>query len=318
MQADLTLRMAGLAALGLTAVALFMTVGVPNGAWDFALAFRGSKLLALVLVAYAVAVSTVLFHTVTCNRILTPSIMGFDALYLLIQTTLVFVLGGMGSLALDPALKFGAEVLIMMGFASSLFLWLFGHGGRHIHLTLLVGIVFGVLFRSLSNFMSRLIDPADYVVLQGATFASFNSVDDRILWFSALLCLATFPVLWTMRHALDVMALGREAAINLGLPYRRMVLRLLGLITLLVSVSTALVGPVTFFGLLVAHLAYLSTNDPRHTTLLPAAVLIACTVLIGGQTLFEHVLGLQGALSIVIDFLGGLVFLTLLLRGVSR
>ena len=42
----------------------------------------------MLLVGYAIAVSTVLFQTITDNRILTPSIMGFDSLYRLIQTSL--------------------------------------------------------------------------------------------------------------------------------------------------------------------------------------------------------------------------------------
>ena len=83
------------AVLGLlvaVAATAFMTLGA-QGRWDFVLPFRGKKLLALVLVAYAIAVSTVLFQTVVNNRILTPSIMGFDALYVLIQTVLMFSLG---------------------------------------------------------------------------------------------------------------------------------------------------------------------------------------------------------------------------------
>ncbi|MEP0661853.1 MAG: iron chelate uptake ABC transporter family permease subunit, partial [Roseobacter sp.] len=64
-----------------------------RGNWDFILVFRGTKLLALVIVATAIAVATILFQTLTSNRILTPSIMGFDALYVLFQTALIFTLG---------------------------------------------------------------------------------------------------------------------------------------------------------------------------------------------------------------------------------
>ncbi|QDY71676.1 iron chelate uptake ABC transporter family permease subunit [Qingshengfaniella alkalisoli] len=311
-------RIAALAGLGLIAAAMFMTIGIPPGAFDFAIAFRGTKLAGLILVAYAIGVSTVLFHTVTGNRILTPSIMGFDALYLLVQIGLVFTLGGSGMLAIPEQWKFVAEVILMMGFASALFLWLFGESGRSLHLTLLVGIIFGVLFRSLSSFMSRLIDPSEFVVVQGASFASFNAINEDLLMISAVLCLATLPFLWSVYRKLDVLALGRDHAINLGLSYRRLVLTVLCVVAMLVSVSTALVGPITFFGLLVAHLTYIIVGDSRHGATLPAVVLVSAAVLIGGQAVFEHVLGLQGALSIVIDFLGGLVFLFLLLRGYSR
>src|SRR5690606_21957497 len=98
--------------------------------WDFVLPFRGAKVAALVLVAYAIAVSTVLFQTVTDNRILTPSIMGFDALYVLIQTTVVFGLGSARLAGVDPHPRFVVEVLVMVLFAGLLFRWLFS-GTRH-------------------------------------------------------------------------------------------------------------------------------------------------------------------------------------------
>ncbi|RYZ45149.1 MAG: hypothetical protein EOO72_04745, partial [Myxococcaceae bacterium] len=78
--------------LALLCVAAFMTVGA-QGRWDFVLPFRARKVLTVVMVAYAIAVSTVLFQTVTENRVLTPAIMGFDTLYVLLQTCLLFFLG---------------------------------------------------------------------------------------------------------------------------------------------------------------------------------------------------------------------------------
>jgi ABC-type enterochelin transport system, permease component len=97
------------ALLAILSALAFMTVGV-RGSWSFVLAHRGVRLAALVTVAYTIAVSTVLFQTLTGNRILTPAIMGFDALFLLLQTALVAVLGGAGASALDPRLLFAHRV----------------------------------------------------------------------------------------------------------------------------------------------------------------------------------------------------------------
>ncbi|MBW6416318.1 iron chelate uptake ABC transporter family permease subunit [Celeribacter sp. PS-C1] len=307
-----------LALLAVIAVGLFLTLGVPAGAWEFALSFRAGKLAGLILVAFAIATSTQLFHAATRNQILTPSIMGFDALYLMIQTSLVFGMGAMATLDIDPVVKFTAEVLVMMGFSTALFLWLFTARSRDLHLLVLVGIIFGTLFRSLSNFISRMIDPNEFVVVQGAMFARFNAVNIDLLWISIGLTALTLPVLWHMRHQFDVLALGRETAIGLGLRYRRVMFAAFGMIGLLVSVSTALVGPVTFFGLLVVHLAYRILPGARFAPTLLASSLIAIITLVGGQAIYEHVLGLQGTLSVVIDALGGITFLYLLLKGVRR
>jgi len=301
----------------IVAVLIFMTWGA-RGNWGFVLAFRGTKLLALLVVSAAIAVSTVLFQTITANRILTPSIMGFDALFLLFQAGLVFVLGGFGVTQLPSGLRFGMEFALLMGAALLLFGTLIGAARHDIHRLVLTGIIFGVLFRSLTSFIERLIDPNEFAVVQSSSFASFNSFDADLLRYCVPLCVLGIAAAWHYRRELDVIALGRDHAINLGLNHKRAVLIILIIIALLVSVSTALAGPVTFFGLLVASLAHLIVRSHRHALLLPAASLCAGTVLVGGQAITERVLSLSVPLSVAVEFLGGLVFLTLILRGTQR
>ncbi len=311
-------RIALLCALAALSALAFLTLGVPKGALEFALKFRAEKLVGLILVAFAIAASTQLFHTATRNRILTPAIMGFDALYLMIQTSLVYGLGAIATLSIPIIPKFFFEVVAMMSFSTGLFLWLFTTRGRDLHLLILVGIIFGTLFRSLSGFVARMIDPNEFVVVQSSMFASFNTIDSSLLGIGVFLCAICVPVLWIMRHQFDILALGRETAINLGLHYRRVMFISFALIGLLVSVSTALVGPVTFFGLLVTHLAYLILPGARFAPTMFASLLIAIITLVGGQAIYEHVLNLKGTLSVVIELAGGLVFLFLLLRGVKK
>lgn len=296
---------------------LFMTVGV-KGDWGFVLAFRGTKLAALVLVAFAVSVSTVLFQTVTGNRILTPAIMGFDSLYVLLQTVLVFFLGGLGVATLDQRWLFVLEVAAMVLLSSLLFRTLFSGGTRSLHLLLLVGILCGGLFRSLAGFIQRIIDPNEFVVLQDRLFANFNSIDVQLLGLSAIAVSATTAVGLANLSRFDVLSLGRETAIDLGLDHRRMVTLVMALVAVLVSVSTALVGPVTFFGLLVANLAYLVTPSFRHRHVLPVTVFLSIVLLAGGQMILERLFAFSTALSIVIEFFGGLTFILLLMRGKAR
>ncbi|HEV7415343.1 MAG TPA: iron chelate uptake ABC transporter family permease subunit, partial [Tianweitania sediminis] len=261
---------------------------------------------------------TVLFQTVTNNRILTPSIMGFDALYVLIQTLLVFHLGSLRVTEIDPRLMFLGEVFAMVLFSGLLYRWLFSGEGRSLHLLLLVGVVIGILFRSITSFLQRVIDPNEFAVLQDRLFASFNIADTDLLLVSAGMIGGVSLVGWRIFHTFDVLALGRDAAIGLGVDHKKAVTLILVIVAILVSVSTALVGPVTFFGLLVASLAYQVMPSSRHKHILPAATLVAILCIVGGQVVLERVLALNASLSIVIEFVGGLVFLTLLLRGVVR
>lgn len=306
--------LAVLAGLSITA---FMTLGV-RGNWAFVLEFRGRKLLALVLVAWSVAVSTVLFQTVTNNRILTPSIMGFDALFVLVQTGIMFFLGSAAFALMNAWFRFGMETVLLAGFSAALFSWLFLGARRSLHLVVLVGLVFGIFFRSLANFLQRLLDPNAFQVLQDSFFASFSTVDTTLLGLCWAIVLAISLWLWRIGHAFDVLSLGRDAAIGLGVDYRRTVMAILLACSVLVAVSTALVGPVTFFGLLVVSLAHGLVGSGRHRWIMPASVLLAVICLVGGQVLLERVFAFDTALSIIIEFLGGIVFIFLVTRRGAR
>ena len=306
-------RLVILAGIALASILAFLFIGL-RGNIGFALELRLVRLAALLEVAVAIAVSTVLFQTVTGNRILTPSIMGLDSLYIFGQLLLIMLIGGIGFATLDARVKFGGEVLLLMVLSCAL-LFPILRMRIDMGLMLLAGVVLGVLFRSLSMLVARLIDPNEFAVAQHATFANFNNVDTELLAISAALTTVGVAVAWRMRHILDVLLLGRENAIGLGVNWLKSVTGLLMLVAALVSVSTALVGPVAFLGLLVVALAEKVTGSRRHGLLLPAAMLIATILLVGGQTLLQHGLGGASTLGIVIEFAGGLVFLLMLVAG---
>lgn len=307
----------GLAVLAVVVVAVYLVVNVRAG-WEFVLPFRGRRVAAMVVVGVAVAASTVVFQTLTANRILTPSIMGFDALYQAIQTALVFFLGTFALASFGAVPEFALSMAVMTGASVALFVTLFGGARRSLHLVLLVGVVLGTLLRSVTTLLQRVLEPTEFQALQGRLFASFASVDPTLLVVGTAVVAACLAALWAMRRTLDVVGLGRETATALGVHHRRASIVLVVLVALLVSTSTALVGPVTFFGLLVANLAYLLTGTHRHAVTLPAAALLAVVTLVGGQAVLEHLLGAETVLSIVIEFLGGIVFIGMLVAGGRR
>jgi iron complex transport system permease protein len=295
----------------------FMTIGA-KGSWSFVLPFRGTKLAAMVLVSYAISVSTILFQTVTANRILTPSIMGLDTLYILIQTTLMFLIGSSGTAALPPSLLFFVQVAVMIGFSAALYVWLFSGRTQSLHLVVLVGLVLGVLFRSLSSLMHRIMAPNEFVILQDRLFANFNTVDTSVLAVAALAVLAVSAYGLMKLRTFDVLHLGRDTSIALGVDYKRAVSQILIIVAILVSVSTALVGPTMFFGLLVASIAYRVSGSEKHAVLLPVSALIGVLLLVGGQIVLERLFAFDTALSIVIEFAGGIAFILMVLRSASR
>ncbi len=306
-------RLIILAAVLAVLCSAYMTFGA-RGDWGFILMFRGQKLLALLVVSAAISVSTIVFQTITGNRILTPSIMGFDALFLLLVSVLVFVLGGQGFNMLDPRLMMALTVGLLCTASVLLFGTLLRNSENDVMRMILAGVVLAVMFRSLTAFVQRMIDPNEYAVVQASSYARFSQADTDLIGIAVVLCGLALAATWRMRSRLDVLALGKVAATSLGEDHLRGQRIALLLISVLVSVSTALVGPVAFFGLLVASLTYLVLPTHRHAVLLPGAALVAGIVLIGGQLLMERVMHLSTPLSVVVEFAGGLVFLFLLLR----
>lgn len=302
--------------LGVCVVA-YMLVG-SRGNWAFVLSFRGNKLAALLLVALSVSTATVLFQTVTQNHILTPAVMGFDALYLLILSVSVLILGAQEFVRLPETGQFLLNTVLMMGAALLLFGTLLGRARNDLFRMILTGIIFAGLFRSITGFVQRIIDPNDYVVVQFSSFARFSRIELPLLAIAAALTCVALLAAWRMRHRLDVLALGPETAINLGVNSRKGMFQVLFVVSVLVSVSTALVGPLAFLGLLVVSVARQITPTETHGLLLPSAALVCAITLVGGQLVLEHLLNLNTPLIVVVDVIGGLVFLGLLLRRKRR
>ena len=164
------------------------------------------------------------------------------------------------------------------------------------------------------SLLSRMIDPEEFTAAQANMFATFNTVHSELLGIGAVVLLISAAVIWRERHRLDVYLLGRNQAINLGINYSRNTLWLLLWIAALVATATAVVGPVSFFGLLVAALANHFSRSVKHSVRLPMTFCVGGILLVGGQTIFEHFLGMQAVLSVVVEFAGGLVFLYLVLK----
>ena len=301
--------------LSLLFVGVYLFQGL-NGSYDYALPRRGIKVLAMVITGCAIAYSTVIFQTITHNRILTPSIMGLDALYLLLQTVLIFFLGSDHITIVNKQVNFILSVVAMIIFALLLYRFLFNNskGNQPIYFLLLIGVIVGTFFSSISTFLQVLIDPNEFSIVQDRMFASFNNVSTDLVWLALIITAIVFLIGWRSIHFLDVLSLGRETAINLGVPYESIVKKMLVISAVLIAISTALVGPITFFGLIVANLSYQFFKSYRHSILITGAMLMSIVALVGGQWVVERIFTFSTTLSVIINFIGGVYFIYLLLK----
>ncbi|WP_336250758.1 iron chelate uptake ABC transporter family permease subunit, partial [Stomatohabitans albus] len=308
----------------------FVTLSVDNGkllfTWDAVspsltaklLGMRLGKLGPMIVVGFAVGLATIVFQTITRNRILTPSIMGIDDLFALIQTLLVFFLGGMNVSAIPGPLLFGLESILLLGMSSLLFYVVFIRAHRSLYSLALVGIITGIFFRSIASLFKRLIDPQEFLVVIDRSLARFEAVDPALFLTTLALCGVASLIIWHCRYQLDILTLGRASSISLGLAYSPVVLVLLVCCALLVSVTTALIGPLTFLGLLVANIAVAVSNTYSHSWLLPITGVIGSATLVSAQFVLERLLGVGTVVMVVIELIGGMLFLILLLKGAIK
>ncbi|MCC0565810.1 iron chelate uptake ABC transporter family permease subunit [Brevibacillus borstelensis] len=285
-----------------------------GGNWDYILPRRSLKVLAIILTGTAIAYSTLVFQTITNNRILTPSIMGLDSLYMLIQTFVIYVFGSKSLTMVDNNLNFLLCVGLMVLFSAVLYKILFKRDQQNIYYLLLIGIIFGTLFQSMATFMQVLVDPNEFQVIQDKSFASFNNINNNLIGIAGILMVLVFAYFWRFNKYLNVLSLGRDQAINLGVDYDYVVKRLLVAVAILISISTALVGPITFLGLLVVNVTYEFMRTYNHKYLILGSIFISVIALVGGQLIVERVFTFSTTLSVIINFVGGVYFIYLLLK----
>jgi len=289
--------------------------GLNSRNWDYNLSKRIPKVIAIAVTGGSIAFSSMIFQTVTNNRILTPSILGLDSLYMFVQTISVFLFGASSIFMINRNVNFMVSVTIMLVGTLVLYKILFKKDGNsNIFFLLLVGTVLGTLFKSMTSFMQVIIDPNEFETLQSKMFASFANVNTDILLISVIALLIIFVLFYDDVKKLDVMLLGRDQAINLGIDFDRFSKKILIVVAVLVSISTALVGQITFLGLLVVNLSYQFLNTYKHSYQITGSILISIIALIAGQFIVERILNFGSTVSIIINFIGGIYFIYLLMK----
>jgi len=292
---------------------VFLCVGA-NFDVAYVIPKRLARLAAIVIGGVCVAVSSIVFQTIAGNRILTPAVMGYEAVYLLLQSLLILVMGMHSLVLLGQNGNFALSIALMLAYSWAIHYWLFKDGRNNVYFLLLLGFVLTMVIGTFTQFIQLRISPGEFAILQGFSQASFNKAQPVQLLYSAVLAGAACVAIVTTLPALDVLALGREQATSLGIDYRRMVRLQLALIAVLVAVSTSLLGPTAFMGIFVANTTYALARTGRHRATLPLGCAIAIAIFLVAQLLVEHVFNYRTTVGILVNLVCGAYFLALMVR----
>lgn len=282
--------------------------------FDYIIPKRLNRLAAMVIGGICIAWSSIIFQTITGNRILTPAIMGYEAVYLLFQSLLILLLGTQSLVMLGANGNVVLSIVLMLAYSLAIHHWLFRQGKNNVYFLLLMGLVLTMIISTFTQFVQLKISPGEFSILLGFSQASFNRAEPLQLLISAILvggiCLGSQRSLPT----LDVLSLGREQAISLGVDYRRTVRIQLALIAALVAISTSLLGPTAFMGIFVANTSYALARSFRHRITLPLGCAIAIAMFLLAQIAVEHIFNYRTTVGILVNLVCGAYFLGLMVR----
>ena len=281
--------------------------------FQYAMKIRTPKLIVMLITAFAIGGASIVFQSIINNTIVTPCLLGMNSLYTLIHTTVVFFAGSSSVIAASANLSFAVDVVLMGITATLIYSWIFKKTRHNVLYVLLVGTVLTSFFSSIQTTLTRVMDPNEYDSLLNTLVASFSNINSEIILFVLLLLGLIVFALRKELALLDVLTLGKHQAINLGVDYDRSIRRLLLGVTLCIAVATAMVGPISFLGLIIANLSRQLLKTYRHSQLILGSALFGMIVLVGGQLIVEHVYSYAVPVSVFITVGGGLYFLYLLL-----
>ena len=305
-----------LGVLVLLAAAAYLLVEVNFGnakLFQYAMKIRTPKLIVMLIAAFAIGGASIVFQSIINNTIVTPCLLGMNSLYSLIHTAVVFAAGTGSVLARNANVSFAVDLVIMGVVATVIYSYLFRKTKHNVLYVLLIGTVLTSFFSSIQTTLTRVMDPNEYDNLLSTLVASFSNVNSEIILVSLIVLAAIMFVLRKDLALLDVLTLGKEQAINLGVDYDRSIRRLLLGVTLCIAVATAMVGPISFLGLIIANLSRQLLRTYRHSQLILGSVFFGMIVLVAGQLIVEHVYSYAIPISVFITVGGGLYFLYLLL-----
>ena len=274
---------------------------------------RSIHLIAMMVSAILVVLSSLIFQTMTHNRILTPSILGFDSIFIATQTMIVFVLGSTSSLISNPFINFGLSSITMAVISVSLYQSMLKKFNNNLALMLLFGIVIATLLRSMVSFIQTIMNPDEFQSVAAATTVTITSINTQLVIYVLPIMLVIIASYVYLKKQYDVMALGRNHAVGLGLNYDKLQRISLILISLSLAVSTALVGPLSFLGLMAVNASKEFTHSFKHGLLMIVSSMIGIIFLIGGQLLVEQT-GFITSVTVFISLFGGLYILFLILK----
>jgi iron complex transport system permease protein len=216
----------------------------------------------------------------------------------------------MGEISWVPLTAFlGALVSMAIIYRLSLF-----HGRLHPYHLLLSGVIFNSFIAAVIMFLNSILD---FYQAQGLLFWLMGSLSSRAyvtVAFIGAYVIVGFLWLWTKGLSLNLITLGEETAMQLGVDAAAVQRQVFIASSLMIGAMVSVSGMIGFVGLMIPHVMRLIVGSD-HRLLLPASFLAGGIFLSWADTLARVLVApAELPVGIITAFFGGPFFLFLLYR----
>lgn len=274
---------------------------------------RAIQLGAILIAVILIATSALVFQTITNNRILTPSVLGFDAIFLVTQTLIIGFLGISSIFVSNEYLNFFTGSLAMIGIVILMYNVVLKKNKNNIVLLLLMGLVITSLARSITNFIQVFMNPEEFQSVTGLTTISLTNINTGLVLLTLPIMVTLIVLFYKESNTYDVMNLGEDQAVNLGVDYNKKTKLTLIYVAISVAIATSLIGPLSFLGLIAVNGAREIFKTNKHKTLMALASLFGFVILMLGQVIVE-LIDNKTSVSVLISLIGGGYMIYLIIK----
>lgn len=271
------------------------------------------QVLGMTISAILIATTSLVFQTLTENRILTPSLIGFDAIFVTVQTIIVFFFTSSSIFYTNPYINFLVSAGLMIFISLLMYKLILRNHKNHLVFLLLVGLILSTLSRSLSSFLQNIIDPMEFQSIVIRTEVTVSNMNTSIIYMTIPILLIIMILFVKNFKTYDVMTLGESQAIGLGVEYQKKMTFALIYIAIAMSITTALIGPISFLGLITVNASRELLKTHKHLPLFILSSLMAMLMLILGQAIIVET-GYVTTVSVWISLVGGIYMIYLLIK----
>lgn len=281
--------------------------------FNYIIPHRALRLATIIISSICIASSSIIFQTITNNHLLVPSVMGYEAAYLVWQSLLILFFGTTSISLLGSWGIFISSTIIVLVYALTLHKYIFPLCKGDMYTFLLFGFVVSLVLVTFSQIIQLSINPGEYAVLQGMIQTSFNRVNITTLIITIIITTASIFFIKNSLRILDVMVLGKYHAKSLGVNYSSYLNLWLIIIAILTAVSTSLIGLTAFIGIFISNLTYSLTKSSKHKHILPLASLLTIFIFMITELLVEHFFNYKTTVNILVNLVCGTYFFIILL-----